>query len=512
MNRVRMLLWLALAAFALTTTASSQEEEKVLTWSMSFSMNCLDPAIQQGWPDSLILANVYEPLVTVVPGTISDFQPALAESWTVSDDGLVYTFMLREGAMWHDGYGPVTADDVKASWERMRDPETNARGAADFEPIDTIEVLDPMTVRVTMEEPFAPFLTYLAHAVGFRIANVQAIEDRGEDHCIDPVGSGPYEVESAQRQGSVVLVANRNYDLGVPPIDRVIKRHIPEESVAALALRSGEVDLGLIRDAEVLLGLLDEPDLEVNVDDQFSASLLGLWLNTSRPPLDDVRVRQALTHAIDRELLVPVVTEGLVDRVAHGILPISVFGFNDDVPKYEYDPERARALLEDAGLGDGFEVEAIAIQAGFNVAMLTIVQQMWADVGVDLVIETSDRSTIRARQRAGDFDINVSNPSRADPDQFLRYFKRDNVPPGPNWMYYDGGDELEELMLEQARTPNPGDRYEILAEIQEIIARDAPMIPLWYPLEGSVYHESVTGVVPNVPSVNMLFYLMDIER
>ena len=488
-------------------------EPKRLVWAFSMGTNCLDPAYQTGTPDSANLRNIYSSLVTHHPDTLAEVKPDLAEDWEVSEDGLQYTFHLRSGVKWQGGYGELTAEDVKYSWDRIMDPETAARGATVFDPVESIEVIDPLTVRLNMKRPHAPFLTMLAHTVGASIVNQEAIEERGDDYCLNPIGTGPYQVVSAQTNGGVVMKRHEEYFGERPAIDEIELRVIPEENVSVLALKDGEIDYMIVREPANIADLLNAgPEIVVNADTDFSASFYALWTNNTREPLDDVRVRRALIHAIDRDTLATEATEGLITEPAHSVLPPSLFGHTDDVRKYEYDVEKAKDLLAEAGYADGFTLTADSMKTAFNPIMLTIVQQYWKEAGVDLEINFLDRAAIRQHQGEGNYDITVSNPTRAEADLILDYFRCDNFPPGPNMALYKAPDEICELMDAQATELDSQKRAEMLDRIQQQIALDAPVVPLWYPVEVTAARDYVKGLIPNLGGWQTRFYYFDIEK
>jgi peptide/nickel transport system substrate-binding protein len=471
--------------------------------------NCIDPAFQTGMPDHNQVFNVFNYLVAHKPGTLTDVDPDLAERWEVSDDGLVYTFYLRSGVKWQEGYGDFTAEDVKYSWERIMDPETKARGSPTLQVVESVEVVDPLTVRVTLKQVDPGFLIKLPHTPNTAIVNKRAVEERGEDHCFKPIGTGPYRVVKAEHAGGVTMVANDDYYGGRPAIDEVEMLVIPEPMVAAMALKAGEIDLLMVRDPAAIADLLRAgPDVVYNGDESFSTSIFHLAFNSSREPFDDIRVRQALIHAIDRETLAREATEGMITRPAHSILAPSFFGYTEDVVKYEYDPEKAKALLAEAGYPDGFETSCIAMKSGFYPVVLTIVQSYWKEVGVDFEINFLDRAAMRQHQREGNYDINVSDISRAEADMTLQFFLCDDFPPdGLNRTFWNGPCELMEA---QARETDPEKRAEMLKTIQQEFAKGAPVVTLWHTPQVTFARSNVTGLIPNLAWWQTRFYMFDI--
>ena len=495
--------------------AAAAPAKKKLAFSITVGVGSLDPLNSQGSSDSIIQDNVFSGLVRHKPGTLTEVDPDLAERWTVSSDGTVYTFFLRRNARWHDGYGPVTAQDVKYTWQRVMDPKNRANGFDTLAPVASVDAVDQFTVRVTLKERYTPFLINIAHEWGTFIVNQRAVEERGPGFALRPVGSGPYRVVQAESRGGALLEAFGDYWEGRPKIDEVEMRVIPEEAVATLALLRGEIDYEIVRDP-VNIGALKRVEaagrgIIVNMDEHFSASMFALWLNLKKKPLDDVRVRRALLHAIDRPALVRRVNEGLITRVAHSAVPPSLLGFTENVGQYRYDPTLAKRMLTEAGLPTGFTIKALGqSSAPFFAPTLTIIQAMWASVGVRLEPEILERGIVRTRQRNGDYDITLSNPTRSEIDAFLQFFhSRFSPPAGTAFTFYNGVDSLIE---QQVRLQTSAERARIIGEIQRRIAEDVPVLPLWYPMEITASRDYVVGHIPNIGWWRAQFWRMDLRR
>ncbi|MGQ0569629.1 MAG: ABC transporter substrate-binding protein, partial [Armatimonadota bacterium] len=229
----RVMLMAALGVLAATTISSAglpayaQRARKRLVWASSLPTVCLDPAFGGRLPDWNNRMNIFNWLVVHKPGTLTEVAPDLAERWTVSPDGTVYTFFLRQGVKWQDGYGDFTAQDVKYSWERLLDPAIRVTDNSDLRPVKSIEAVDPRTVRVTLNAPTPGWLLTIANSAFTAIVNRRAVEERGNQHCLRPIGTGPYRVVRAESRGGVVLAAHDEYFGGRPRIDDVEMRVIP---------------------------------------------------------------------------------------------------------------------------------------------------------------------------------------------------------------------------------------------------------------------------------------------
>lgn len=404
-------------------------------------------------------------------------KPDLAETWEVSDDGLTYTFHLRQGAQFHKGYGEVTANDVKFSYDRIMDPEVASSYAGLFEPIEEIEVVDDYTVVFHMESPYPAFLgSVLTYRPGY-IVSQQAFEEKGQEaFSLDPIGSGPFVFESWTPNTEVVLSANDEFYLGQPAFSGVRMRVIQDESAVAIGIENGEIMAANIVTPEALAVLDGNPDVTLECVGSIAARYL--WLNMKSGPTADPLVRQALWHATSTDLI----SEGVFDgwhTPLHTILPPSVWSWTDDVSTYEYDPELARQLLEQAGYPDGFDVSILYSQRPQDNGIAIAVQDMWRDIGVNVELIGLDHPVYTAERTenrdAYDF-IMVHFGRDTDPNNFVQeVFHSSQLPPGSNAALYDTIDDLIEA---GASEPDIETREAIYVELQERIQEDVPGIPL----------------------------------
>ncbi len=241
----------------------------------------MDPAHIPGSPDYQIALNVFSGLVRYTV-TALDVEPDLAERWRVSPNGQVYTFFLRKGVKFHHGFGEFTAKDVKYSFERILNPATRSRYRASMLIVDTVDAVDPYTVRVTLKAPSASFLAgVLAFRPGF-IVSQRAVEQLGERFQFNPIGTGPFQFVSYTPRQELVLEAFPEYFRGASPIKRITWKVVPDENVAGLALQKGEINHMIVRDPQVYKALQRDTNLA------FTATpTTGWWeftMNTRRKP------------------------------------------------------------------------------------------------------------------------------------------------------------------------------------------------------------------------------------
>mgnify|MGYP003135371899 CR=1 FL=1 len=337
--------------------------------------NQFDPAVTTDTTGVVTGAQVYEGLVENFRGEIS---PALAESWEISEDQLTYTFDLRDGVVFHSGKA-MTADDVVFSLDRVMDPATNSPNINSYAPIASVEAPDADTVVITLEQPYAPLLFLLA-SLSSSVIDQEALDTGG---IIAPPsgGTGPFMMSEHNVGRDIQLVAHEEYwQEGKPYLDGMEITWNPDDNARAAAIRSNSVDV-LFRPApEFIESLKEDPNLKWYGG---SGSLsLNLLMNSSVEPFDDVRVRQAVFHALDRQVLLDVANSGYGLPLNAGHLPPDRMGALQEPVYGEPDIERAKELLAEAGYPDGFDVELTVIAtSAFQVRQAEVEQQQLAEVG-----------------------------------------------------------------------------------------------------------------------------------
>jgi peptide/nickel transport system substrate-binding protein len=449
-----------------TGSASQELVTRILTDILS-----QDPFDIQTVTDQYIASNVHCQLVKFTPGGSGEILPDLATDWSVSDDGLVWTFNLVDNAQFHKGYGPVTADGVKYSLDRILFGEEPSPNAVYINKIEEVVVIDSTTVELRMSEPQASLLTGLAYRPGFIVPQA-AVEELGDNFKTNPVGCGPYVFESWTPGIDVVLTRNEEYFGDLPTINRAVFRVIPDEAVAALAFEAGELDVFITRSGDVLAGLRDNPNYQVDLTP--SPSYRVLVMNMSKPPFDNKLVREAIAHAINKDEIIELLggTLSPIDS------PLDAYRFSGtDYKRYEYDPERSRALLTEAGYPDGLDLDLQFTQLSPWPDIVPIISQQLAAVGVRLNATVMEHGAWTSFWQTGDYTINVQPLGRPpDPDLPLQIaFHSERTPPGANMAYYSGIDDLIEA---GSVATSDAERAEIYAEIQRQIAEDVPVVPI----------------------------------
>jgi peptide/nickel transport system substrate-binding protein len=357
-------------------------EPKILRVAATASVTTWDPSASFS-TEALYMANLYEPLIWIRPdGT---FEPALAESWDVSEDGLTWTFHLRPGVKFHDG-DTLTADAVVASIERTRALGTGASWI--WWMVESIEAVDELTVEFTLSTPY-PLDRVVAstYAAWIMSPTAAAMEDSEWFEAGNEAGTGPWMLESYTPDEEVVLTRFEDYWGGWDDnqFDKVVISIVPEQVVQAQMLEGGEVDLALSLPVETYADFQASPDFVVYEDDTLF-NYVGL-LNTQREPLNNKLVRQAIAYAIPYDDVVAVGTGGLGQQ-ARGPVPHGLWPYSDEVGQYTYDPDRARELLAEAGYpGGGFSLVLTHAAENLNEERFApVIRDALADIGIEVEI------------------------------------------------------------------------------------------------------------------------------
>ena len=472
---------------SLLAAASLAQAQDSIRIALPGEGDTLDPAYMSYVNSFSVASNIYSGLVRYRPGTI-ELVPDLATSWDISADGLTYTFHLRDDVVWQKGYGKFVAQDVVTSFERVLDPATGSRWQGELSNIASITAPDDVTVVFSLKSPNAAFLHSVSAFRQGLITNAKAVADAGDDYGREPVGTGAYELAEWVPGVQIVLKANPDFYLGKPPIDTATFVVIADESVRMLALQRGEVDIAMnLTNPEIYKTLATNPN--ISTGEVTTSSAHGININTRMAPFDDVRVRQALYYALDRDLIAEVIWGGLATPAYSDLAP-AYLGHTTDVPRYTYDPEKAKALLAEAGYPNGFKTTIYWLNTLSN-ELLGAVRAMWKDIGVDAEARVVDAGTWVATIGSGEAPLIVSLATRADPDVwYSSFFHSRAFPPGLNGTYYDKVDEL----IDAGRLESdPAKRAEIYAEIQRHVMADLPYLPLYWPKHAHPYWNYVKG-------------------
>lgn len=469
-----LLVGLTLLATGLQVQTQEPKQGGALKVGITQQVLNLDPHVATAFSSFRVMEQIYEGLLRF--DNQLQLQPALAESWTISPDGREYTFKLRPGVKFHDGT-PLTAEDVKYSFERVLNPETSSPQRSRIALIEAMEVLSPTEIKFTLREPFAPFLDTMP-LISIVPRN---FEEKVGDPKVNTLGTGPFKLAEFGPD-FVRLVRNEAYwEDGLPYLDEVIIRQIPDPSTLRSALRTGQLDLifGFGVDVTTAGSFAGLPDFKVISVPGLNYSLLGI--QNARKPFDDVRVRQALSLAIDRQQIAEIVYFGR--SAVAGPLPPAVSKWDplpsSELPNYTRDVETAKALLEEAGATNlTFKIMPIPTVPE-TIQIAQVIQAQLKDVGVETEVESVDFATFLQRWRESDFDTFVSlNSGATDPD--IHLFRHIHSTGSTNVFKFSDA-QVDEL-LERGRTTTDFEvRKEIYRELQVRIAEQVPFLFLTYP-------------------------------
>ncbi len=486
-----------------------------------------NPVLQTDTTSGLINDLVYNGLVDVDPDTLQPV-PALAEKFETSADGKTYTFTLRQGVKWHDG-SPFTADDVKFSYESgyMNGETGTPRAGTLKERIAGIEVRDPRTVVFTLKDVVAPFLVSNAT---YAIISKKAFEGippkewRTAAPSQNPVGTGPFKFKSYKQGDNVTLDGNPDYFRGATALGTYIYKVVKDSSVLAQQLKTGEADFGAVS-ADAYEDVRKSANVDVLAYDSFSMNYMGYNLDMTKTTLfQDVKVRQALFYAIDREAVAAKIYNGLT-TVAIGTQPVLSWAYQPDkiTTKFAYDTKRAEALLDEAGWrkgADGIRAKdgkrlsfALWSQAGNKPREQygLVLQEGWKAIGVEMTPKFEEFSVFLERLAKFDFDMILSGFSwGTDPDQQTMW---DSKQKGVGFNRYSYKNERVDMLLaEGLRTLDVERRKAIYLEVQNLVLADAPALASDFPKSIAGVSKRVKNRIPNAVSSTYaahLWYVTD---
>ena len=469
-----------------------------LTFAAGADPDSLDPQNTQSNPGEQVNRMMYENLVRF--NTKMQIEPALAESWTQSADGLVWTFKLRQGVRFHDGT-PFDAKAVKYFFDRVLGDEKPFKASLYTPFVQSAQVVDDHTVRVTLKQSFAAFLFRLAHSAG-GIVSPAAHQKWGKDLTLHPVGTGPFKFVEWVKGDRVVLERSDTYWGGRPLLDRVAVKTVREDSARVLMLEAGDADLILNIPPEDIPRLRKDPRFAI--DSIPTARALYVVINVQKKPFDDVRVRQALNLAVNREAIVKSLFQGNAGAISGIVAPLQN-GFAK-LPGYAFDPKKAKELLAQAGV-PALKVKLWSPKGRYvkDFELAQAVQQDLAAVGVEAALNTMEWGAYLSATKTA--------PDQTDRELFLLGWSPSTgeaqwgiypllhssqlAPKGDNRGFFVSK-ALDDAIDKATTATSDAARLGALREAQQIIIKDAPAIFLISPNMIVGASKKVHGVV-NLP-------------
>ena len=443
----------------------------------------LDPATVTAVNDFRILMNVYDGLVRYKSGTL-EVEPALASSWDINTEGTVYTFSLRNGIKFHDG-SALDAEAVKFNFDRMLDENHPYHDTGPFplsfffSAIDGVEVVDSLTVRFTLNAPYAPFLSNLAYPTGL-IASPTAIKS-GKDFGRNPVGTGAFMFDNWKANEAVIVNRNDNYWDGKAGSETIVFRPITDGNTRVAEMLSGGIDL-MVEVPPVSLSKFTGSDF--SIVEQAGPHVWFLILNAKEGPFANKLVRQAANYAINKKAIVEDVLEGTAAIAAGPTPPAFAWAYNESLTPYPYNPTKAKALLKESGVSER-KLTFYVTQGGSGmldpVAMGTAIQADLAAVGFEVEIKTFEWNSFLGQVNPGlegKADMAEMAWMTNDPDTLPYLALRTGAWPdkgGFNSGYYSNP-EVDQLLESARSSTDQSERAELYKSMQKIVQEDAPWV------------------------------------
>lgn len=460
----------------------------------------LDPAIGYDWQNWSMIKSLFDGLMDYEPGTTT-LRPGLAESYDISDDGKTFTFHLRKGVKFHNGR-EMTADDVKYSLDRVTNPETQSPGAGFFgsikgydamadgsaKSLEGVTVVDPSTVKIELSRPDATFL----HVMALNFASVvpqEAVDEAGADFGKKPVGTGAFKLADWTLGQKLVFERNPDYwREGLPHLDTITFEVGQEPIVALLRLQNGEVDVpGDGIPPAKFQEVMSDPEQKARVVEGGQLHTGYITMNVEMEPFDKKEVRQAVNMAINKDRIVQIINNRAVP--ANQPLPPSMPGYSKDYEGYAFDQAKAKEMLAEAGLPDGFETELYVMNTDPNPRIAQAIQQDLASIGIKASIQSLAQANVIAAGGEKDQAPMIWSGGMAwiadfpDPSNFYGPILgcAGAVQGGWNWSWYCNEDlDAKATEADSIVDPDKADeRYKLWSEVYEAVMEDAPWVPVF---------------------------------
>ncbi|CAM3937946.1 ABC transporter substrate-binding protein [Serratia silvae] len=523
---------LALAIAALSI--SSGVAAKTLVYCSEGSPENFNPQLYtSGTSVDASAVPIYNRLVDFKVGT-TELQPSLAESWDVSEDGKVYTFHLRQGVKFQSNkyFKPTrdfNADDVIFSFMRQKDPNhpyhnVSNGNYSNFESLEfgklitAIDKIDDHTVRFTLAHPEAPFVAdlgwYFASILSAEYANSMLKAGTPERVDMEPIGTGPFELKQYHKDSRILFSAFPDYWQGKAKIDRLVFSITPDASIRYAKLEKNECQVMPFPNPADLPRMMENKD--INLMQKAGLNTGFLAFNTQKAPLDNVKVRQALALAINKPAIIEAVFHG-TGTAAKNILPPDVWSADADLKDYDYEPEKAKALLKEAGFANGMTIDlwAMPVQRPYNPnakRMAEMIQADWAKVGVTAKVVTFEWGEYLTRVKNGEHQAALMGWTTAtgDPDNFFGpLYSCTSANGGSNsskWCYQP----FDKLILEARAESNHQKRIELYKEAQQMMHDQMPAVMIAHSTIFEPVRKEVTGYEID-PFGKHIFYQVDVK-
>lgn len=481
----------ATAATAMAGSAFAQAKPRgggTLTYAAGSATQTLDPQFITDVTTFRGVGTMYEALTKQDEN--GKVGPGLALSWTVSPDKRTWTFKLRPGVTFHDGT-PFNAQAVKFTFDRILNPATGSPRRSTLEMVESTAVIDDLTFRLTTKEPFAPLLAQLS-AYNVYILSPAHVTKEGANFSKTASGTGPFRLQSWQPGEKLIVVRNDKYWGEKPKLDSVVFSVVPEDSARTLLLLSGQADV--ISELPYImvkkLGSLDA----VRVIRKPGYRTIYIGMNLSVPPFNDIRVRQAVAHAINKPALVQGVLSGI--GTLGGSLESSVIeGTAKDLQPYPYDLAKAKRLLAEAGFPNGFSTEFMVPTGRYNMdrQVAEAIQGQLAAVGIKAQIQSPEFGAYLAALNKGKVPLFLSGKGSPTGDMDFTQALLNHSAGKMNYFNFKNAD-VDRLIQQQRVAIDPKERHRLLTELQTKVYQEGPHITLYYEDQVSAIRSNVRDV------------------
>ncbi|WP_372512728.1 glutathione ABC transporter substrate-binding protein [Bacillus salipaludis] len=459
----------------------------------------LDPQFITDIPsNNVIYQKVYETLV--VPDKDMHIQPLLAESWKVINDK-TWEFKLRKGISFHDG-APFNAEAVKATLDRLLDPKVGSPSRAKFEMIKEVKIVDDYTVQLLLKYPYAPLLSILASSEG-SIISPKAIKENSEKLSEHPVGTGPFVFEDWKSGQEISLKKNDKYWGTKPKIDRVVFKVVPEDSTRLAMIETGEAQINDQVPVTEIERIEASNTMGLYRTDGLAVEYLGF--NVKKKPLDNVKVRKAISHAIEREAIIKGVYNN-VGTLANSAMSPKVFGYSENVKPYDYDINEAKKLLKEAGYQKGLKLTLLTSDRKERINMAEVIQSQLKGIGVDVEIQVMEYGAYIDVIEKGTFDMAIGGWGNATGDgDYNQYnlFHSSSQGPAGNTFYYSNP-EADKLIVAARQEMDETKRKALYEKVMKIELADAVYVPIRNYEHIAAYSKNINGFWMNPASYLMI--------